>query len=60
MKLQEKVRAKIQPKGIYNVKYIEDKLGFRTYKLYEFAKGKARLSDEECRLILKFIKESTK
>ena len=60
MTIQEKVRAKIQPKGIYNVKHIEQNLGFRTYKLYEFAKGKAKLTNEECRQILDFIKEKTK
>ena len=60
MKIQEKVKAKIHPCGIYNVNYIEKGVGFRNYKLYEFIKGKAKLTDDECRLILDFIKKSTK
>ena len=60
MKKQDLIKANIQPKGIYNLRYIEQETGLRKLKLYEFVKGKTNLSDAEATTVLSFIKNATK
>ena len=59
MKLQNKIKRNIHPKGLYNIRYIEDNVGLRKYKLYAFLNGTERLSDLEALSVLRFIKNST-
>ncbi len=60
MKLQNKIKRNIQPKGLYNIRYIEDNVGLRKYKLYAFLNGSEKLSDTEALSVLGFIKSETK
>lgn len=57
---QERVLLNVQPKGIYNVRFIEEKAGIRKYKLYEFLKGRAEITKEEALSVLSFIKNATR
>ena len=60
MKLQNKIKRNIQPKGLYNIRYIEDNVGLRKYKLYAFLNGTEKLTDLEALSVLSFIKNATK
>jgi hypothetical protein len=60
MKLQNKIKKNIQPKGIFNVNFIEKGAGLRNLKLYEFLKGTTNLTDSEALSVLNFVKDATK
>lgn len=60
MKLQEKLKRNINPKGLYNLRYIEKNTGLRKLKLYSFLKGKEKLTDSEALSVLSFIKTESK
>ena len=60
MKPQEKIKRNIKPKGLYNLRYIEQNTGLRKLKLYSFLRDREKLTDEEALSVLSFIKSETK
>lgn len=60
MKPQEQIKRNIKPKGLYNIRYIEESVGLRKLKLYAFLNNTENLSDAEALSVLSFIKNATK
>lgn len=60
MKPQEKLKRNIKPKGLYNLRYIEQNTGLRKLKLYSFLRDREKLTDTEALSVLAFIKSESK
>ena len=57
---QQKIKRNIKPKGLYNLRYIEENTGLRKLKLYSFLRDREKLTDAEALSVLAFIKAKSK